>query len=63
VKSLDEILSVYYTIRPLIEVAILSFIFYKAYEVIVKTNSLQIIKAAVIVLILYVFAFVLKLET
>ncbi len=45
------------------DVLILAFILYKAYEVIVKTNGIQIIKAGVLVLVSYVIAMILHLET
>lgn len=62
-KSFDGILAVYNLIRPIIEICILTVILYKAYKVMVKTNSIQIIKAVVIVAIAYIFAIFLRLET
>ena len=62
-KSIDSLLAFYDILRPVLDVGILAFILYKAYEVIVRTNSLQIIKAAVIVLVFYTVALILHLET
>ncbi|MBQ5998190.1 MAG: diadenylate cyclase CdaA [Treponema sp.] len=62
-KSIDSLLAIYDIFRPIVDVGILAFILYKAYEVIVRTNSLQIIKAAVIVLVFYTVAMILHLET
>lgn len=62
-KSIDSILEFYNFIRPILDIGFLSFILYKAYEIIVKTNSAQILKAAVIVAISYIVAFLLRLET
>ena len=62
-KSIDSLLAIYDFLRPILDVGILAFILYKAYEVIVRTNSLQIIKAAVIVLVFYTVAMILHLET
>ncbi len=62
-KSIDSIATVYNYIRPILDIGFLAFILYKAYELIVKTNSIQILKAAVIVAVAYVLAVLLKLET
>lgn len=62
-KAFDGILVVYNFIRPILDVGILSFILYKAYELVVKTNGIQIIKAAVIVALAYAAALLLRLET
>lgn len=62
-KSIDNFLAIYSHISPILDIGILAFILYKAYEVIVRTNSLQIIKAGVLVLVFYIVAILLKLET
>ncbi len=62
-KSIDSLIEVYNFLRPIMDVLILAFILYKAYEVIVKTNGIQIIKAGVLVLVSYVIAMILHLET
>lgn len=62
-KSIDSFLAFYGYLRPVIDIGIIAFILYKGYEVIVKTNSLQIIKAGVLVLVFYIIAMVLHLET
>lgn len=50
-------------IRPIVDVGVLTFIIYKAYQMVVKTNAMQIIKAALIVALVYAFAFILNLQT
>ncbi len=45
------------------DIGIISFVLYKAYQIIVKSNSVQIIKSAVIVAISYALAVVLRLST
>lgn len=62
-KALDSLINIYSFIKPILDVGFLTLIFYKCYEIIVKTNSIQIVKAAVIVLISYACAFLLKLQT
>lgn len=62
-KSIDSILTVYNYIRPILDIGFITFVLYKAYEIIVKTNSVQILKAAVIVMISYAVAMLLHLET
>ena len=62
-KSAESLLSFYTILRPIIDVGILAFILYKAYGILVKTNGIQIIKAAVIVLLSYALAILLNLDT
>ncbi len=50
-------------IRPIADVLIMTFLLYKAYQIIVKTNAMQIIKAAVVVAFFYAFAVIFKLST
>lgn len=62
-NAFDSLLAVYDFIRPVLDVSILTFILYKAYEIIVKTNAMQIIRAAVIVALAYAAALLLNLST
>ena len=61
--DIDNILAVYNFVRPVLDIGFLTFVLYKAYQVMVKTNSIQILKAAVILLISYFVAYLLKLDT
>ena len=61
--DIDKILAVYNFVRPVLDIGFLTFVLYKAYQVMVKTNSIQILKAAVILLISYFVAYLLKLDT
>ncbi|MBQ7367014.1 MAG: diadenylate cyclase CdaA [Spirochaetaceae bacterium] len=54
--------SVYDYISPVLDVCFLTFILYKAYEVLVKTNGLQLLKVVIILGIAYVLATILKLK-
>lgn len=59
-----EVLSrIYDFIRPILDVGILTFLLYKAYEIITRTNAVQLIKAACVVVIGYVVVLVLQLKT
>lgn len=62
-KSAENLLAFYNVVRSFVDIGILAFVFYKAYQIIVKSNSVQIIKSAVIVAISYALAVILKLET
>lgn len=59
----NKFLYVYNFIRPILDIGLLTFVLYKSYEFISKTNSAQILKAAVIVLIAYGIAALLQLHT
>lgn len=62
-KALDSLLAVYNIIRPILDVGIITFILYKTYEIIIRSNSIQIIKAAVIVLVAYAIGILFHLNT
>lgn len=62
-KAFDSLAAIYNVIRPILDLGVLTFILYKAYELIIKTNGIQIIKAAVIVALAYAGALLLKLDT
>ena len=61
--GLNRILYIYDFIRPLLDITILAFLIYKAYDFISKTNGVQLIKAVAIVAIAYALAALLKLNT
>lgn len=54
--------SFYDYISPILDVCFLTFILYKAYEVLVKTNGLQLLKVVIILGVAYVLATILKLK-
>lgn len=62
-KAIDNILSGYNFVSPIIDILILTFLLYKVYTLIVKTNSIQLIKSFVIVAIFYAAAVLLHLNT
>lgn len=53
----------YGTIQPFLDIAVLAFILYNAYQILVKTQAIQLLKGAVYILIVYAIAFILKLST
>ncbi len=61
-SSFENLIKLYDIIRPILDVAIMTFLLYKVYEVIVKTNAMQIIRAAIIVGLSYAVAYLLKLS-
>ncbi len=59
----DRLLNIYNLIRPILDILVLTFLIYKAYDFMSKTNSVQILRAVVIILIAYGFAALLHLST
>lgn len=59
----DRLLNIYNAIRPIIDILVLTFLIYKAYDFMSKTNSVQIVRAIIIVLIAYGLAALLNLST
>jgi len=55
--------SVYDLIRPVLDVAILAFLLYKAYDLLVKTQAVQLVKGASFLALVYGFAVLFKLST
>jgi diadenylate cyclase len=53
----------YGLIRPAFDVAILAFLLYKAYDLLVKTQAVQLVKGAVFLALVYGIAFLFKLTT
>ena len=59
----DRLLNIYNAISPILDILVLTFLIYKAYDFMSKTNSVQIVRAIVIVLIAYGLAVLLNLST
>jgi diadenylate cyclase len=60
---LQRLSAVYDTIRPVLDVAILSFLLYKVYELLVKTQVMQMVKGAGFLVLVYGLAVLCKLTT
>ncbi len=50
-------------LRPFLDIAILSFLFYQIYKLIAQTRAIQLIKGALFLLLIYAVAFFLRLQT
>jgi diadenylate cyclase len=59
----QRLLAIYDLIRPILDVALLAFLLYKGYELLVKTQALQLVKGAGLLALVYGIAFLLKLTT
>lgn len=62
-SSFDEFQAFLGIIRPICDVLLMTFLLYKTYQIIVKTNAMQIIKAAIIVAFVYAIAVIFQLST
>ncbi len=60
---IDKIFQILNFIRPVLDIAVISFIFYKVYQVIIKTSGMQLAKAALMILLAFMVAKALNLET
>ncbi|MCH5294885.1 MAG: diadenylate cyclase CdaA [Treponema sp.] len=62
-NTFDSFLRIYDVIRPLLDVGILTFLLYKAYELITRTNAMQIVRAAILLIVAYGVVILLNLRT
>jgi diadenylate cyclase len=60
---LQRLTAVYDTIRPVLDVVILSFLLYKAYDLLVKTQVMQMVQGAGFLALVYGLAVLFKLTT
>jgi diadenylate cyclase len=60
---IQYLLTVYDYLRPVLDVALLSFLLYKGYELLVKTQALQLVKGAGFLVLVYGIAYLFKLTT
>ena len=60
---LQQLLTIYDFIRPILDVALLAFLLYKGYELLAKTQALQLVKGAGFLALVYGIAFLFKLNT
>jgi len=59
----QRLIAFYDLIRPVLDVGLLAFILYKGYELLVKTQAMQLVKGAGIFALVYGIAFLFKLTT
>ncbi len=50
-------------IRPVLDIAILSFLIYQLYKILIQTRALQLLKGAILIVVIYAGAWVLELDT
>lgn len=50
-------------IRPFLDIAILSFLIYQMYKILIQTRALQLLKGAVLIVVIYAGAYLLELDT
>lgn len=62
-NAFDRLSYIYSLIKPFLDIAVMTYLLYKAYDFMSKTNSIQIIKTVVIVAIAYAVAEILNLQT
>ncbi|MDR1108892.1 MAG: diadenylate cyclase CdaA [Spirochaetaceae bacterium] len=55
--------AVYNLVRPVIDISLLAFLLYKAYDLLVKTQAIQLVKGAGFLALVYGIAFLFKLNT
>jgi len=57
------LISIYDFIRPVLDILLLAFLLYKAYDLLVKTQAAQLLKGASFLLLIYGLAVVFRLST
>ena len=62
-NGIESLLRIYDYIRPVLDVGVLFFLLYKGYELIIRTNSAQILKAAIIIAVAYAVVGIFDLTT
>lgn len=50
-------------LRPVFDVLLLAFLMYKAYQILLKTQAIQLIKGAMSILVIYAVAMIFNLKT
>ncbi len=63
-EIIRNIISFYsYYLRPVLDLLVLSFLIYKSYKILLKTQAIQLIKGALSILLIYAVAIIFKLNT
>jgi len=60
---IQRIITIFDQIRPILDVALLAFLLFKGYELLAKTQAIQLIKGAGLIILIYGIAFLFKLST
>jgi diadenylate cyclase len=59
----QRVVAIFDVVRPVLDVAILAFLLYKAYDLLVKTQAVQLIKGAGFLALFYGIAYLFELST
>jgi diadenylate cyclase len=62
-ELIQRFLSIYDYVRPVLDVVILAFLLYKAYDLLVKTQAVQLVKGAGMLALVYGVALLFRLST
>ncbi|HKL87252.1 MAG TPA: diadenylate cyclase CdaA [Treponemataceae bacterium] len=62
-EFIKKIGTIYRTIQPFLDIAVLAVLLYMVYGILVKTQAVQLLKGAISLLVIYALAFILKLNT
>jgi diadenylate cyclase len=62
-NAFDNVAVIYSFIKPVIDIGVLTFVLYKAYGILVKTNGIQIVRAVIVLALAYAIALLLDLTT
>ncbi len=60
---IDVLLKIYDVLKPVIDIGLLAFILYKGYGIVVRTNGMQLIRAALLTAIAYGLVAFMHLDT
>ena len=60
---IQRLLTVYDLVRPILDVVLIAFLLYKGYELLAKTQALQLVKGAGFLALVYGIAFLFQLTT
>lgn len=63
VEWIQRLAAIYNAVRPVLDIIILAFLVYKGYDLLVKTQAIQLVKGAGFLALLYGFAYFFKLST
>ncbi|MDR3123687.1 MAG: diadenylate cyclase CdaA [Treponema sp.] len=62
-EGFQRLVAIFDVVRPVLDVAILAFLLYKAYDLLVKTQAVQLVKGAGFLALFYGIAYLFKLTT
>ncbi len=62
-EIIKRVIAIYSAVQPILDITILAVLLYMAYQILVKTQAIQLLKGTVSLLIIYAIAFILRLNT